>query len=384
MLYYRYRPGSEISFKELLYNEIYFGSQEECNDPYDCKVFYEFPQDRIRWKRLLEQTLQIDDAVFKSMLINRLTKHICAKPPTTLESLMTIPFLNNFPLNNEMQESTLINMEEAIRRFIKIYIPATQYFACFSTTPSQVSMWSHYANNHRGFCLIFKAINNKLQQSNAYSQKQIRRETPNGLAQNMSYAMPKEFTFQAVDYRKKVEPLNAFKCLSQFIYGDEVDDKKRDELWQEQYSHFLQKELSWQNEMESRLILSPPPSWLFGKHIPYTNHERLFHYQPTQLVGIITGARISENDRNRILEIVTEKKEQTYLAKKPYILFDFVTFEARLSTEQRIIEIHPTHILGATSLKPGDKGFDDRLSQWEKGWGLAFHEGGACRKVQVD
>ena len=39
MLYYRYRSGSELSIKELIYDELYFASQAECNDPYEGKIF---------------------------------------------------------------------------------------------------------------------------------------------------------------------------------------------------------------------------------------------------------------------------------------------------------------------------------------------------------
>ena len=37
MLYYRYRSGSELSVKELIYDELYFASRAECNDPYEGK-----------------------------------------------------------------------------------------------------------------------------------------------------------------------------------------------------------------------------------------------------------------------------------------------------------------------------------------------------------
>jgi len=59
MLYYRYRPGGELSLKELRYNEIYFSSAAESNDPYDGKVFLSYKFDRDKWKRLLELAWEI-------------------------------------------------------------------------------------------------------------------------------------------------------------------------------------------------------------------------------------------------------------------------------------------------------------------------------------
>lgn len=53
LLYYRYRPIGELSLKELRYNEIYFSSATESNDPYDGKVFLSYKFDKDKWKRLL-------------------------------------------------------------------------------------------------------------------------------------------------------------------------------------------------------------------------------------------------------------------------------------------------------------------------------------------
>ncbi len=53
MLYYRFRTFSELTLKELLYNEMYFASPEECNDPFDSKTFYTFPSDKYRWSKLI-------------------------------------------------------------------------------------------------------------------------------------------------------------------------------------------------------------------------------------------------------------------------------------------------------------------------------------------
>lgn len=38
MFYYRYRPATELAIKELIYDEMYFASEAECNDPYEGKM----------------------------------------------------------------------------------------------------------------------------------------------------------------------------------------------------------------------------------------------------------------------------------------------------------------------------------------------------------
>ena len=53
-LYYRYRPMSELSIKELMYDEMFFASTEESNDPYEGKVFFKFEKSQEKWNRLLD------------------------------------------------------------------------------------------------------------------------------------------------------------------------------------------------------------------------------------------------------------------------------------------------------------------------------------------
>ena len=190
MHYYRFRSDSELSFKELIYNEIYFGSPEECNDPFDSKTFYEFPHDAERWRRLLDQSLHIQDKEFKDRLLSDLVSHILELPVMTLERLMNESFLNLLPLNIKMQPQTLINMENAIRKMIKNYIPAKRFFACFSKTCTESLMWSHYASSHKGYCLIFRSIEGKLEVSSARKKRSISRLTPKSFSPQMSYTLP--------------------------------------------------------------------------------------------------------------------------------------------------------------------------------------------------
>lgn len=371
MHFYRYRFGSLLSIKEMMYNEIYFGSQKECNDPFDSKAFYQFPDDPIRWKRLLDQALQVEDTEFKKFLLEDLTSHLCSLSPVSLEDLVEQPFLDLPELRERFQQQTLQNMEAAIRRFISTYIPPTRYFACFSTVNAETLMWAHYANNHKGFCLIFKSIENKIKQDPNHKKRQIRRKTLKGIAPDMTYQMPADFEFQPIDYKANVEPLNAFQSLSSFVYGKELTEEEANTLRTNQQSHFRQKHHAWHYEKEYRTVLSPPPSWLFGGQQEYTPHERLFRYDPNQLVGIIFGARMPETEKIGIIEIINDMLDRRYdNAVYPFIRFDFITFNAKLSTNQRSIEIHPREILGVSSLKFGEKDFDRRYQEWKDGWGF--------------
>lgn len=58
MLYYRYRSGSELAIKELIYDELYFASKAECNDPYEGKLFAKFDKNKDLWERLISESLE--------------------------------------------------------------------------------------------------------------------------------------------------------------------------------------------------------------------------------------------------------------------------------------------------------------------------------------
>ena len=58
MFYYRYRSGSELAIKELIYDELYFASREECNDPYEGKTFAAFSKNEALWSNLINEALK--------------------------------------------------------------------------------------------------------------------------------------------------------------------------------------------------------------------------------------------------------------------------------------------------------------------------------------
>ncbi len=200
MHYYRYRSGSELSFKELLYDEIYFCSPEECNAPFDSKVFYQFPADLEAWKRLIHVALS--------------QRGLQGEPPRELASILT----NSCPLSFEEMASPdfweqamqsllsrsgptpCLHAIAAVQGLIDRYKPKSTNFVSFSRSKKDILMWSHYAANHVRFCLIFKSIDGKLEQCPDRKKRGISRETRGGLAPHMSYGWPDAFPFQDIEY----------------------------------------------------------------------------------------------------------------------------------------------------------------------------------------
>jgi hypothetical protein len=189
MLYYRFRPFSELSIKELIYNEIFFTSTDECNDPFDSKAFYEFGDQVDYWGNILKI---VGDKIggLDERLINAIAKRISNLCPMTYDDALNLDITQIcFDMMLQKNAALFQSLAVCFNQFLKLYKPEPSYFACFSKVNSEPLMWSHYASQHQGFCLIFKPIDGKLRQFPTYERRSIRRKTPNSLAPDSNYVL---------------------------------------------------------------------------------------------------------------------------------------------------------------------------------------------------
>jgi hypothetical protein len=370
MHYYRYRPYSEISLKELLYSEIYFTSPEECNDPFDSKTFYVFQSNLEKWKKVILFVTEQGKIPIPDSTLNSFAKHICSQCPLTFEEAMENDLVNNFIASNEGELNFVKIISSRIQSMLRIYQPQTRYFVSFSKSKDEPSMWSHYADKHNGFCLIFKSINGKLLQSHFQKKKSTTRNITNGIALQFSHEISDSFQFFDIDYSADVEQLDAFLNLPVYINGDVNTDEERNKLHKIMESHYLQKSKSWHLEEEARIVWRPPMGYMVGGIWKFSQQERLFHYEPSQLAGIIYGARLDDAKKERLREIIKERQSwQSNLPPYKHIVFNFIEFEAKLSNKQRDVEIVPISILQKNAIMPNDPNFNRLYEEWAAGWG---------------
>jgi hypothetical protein len=386
MLYYRYRPSGELSLKELRYDEIYFSSTAESNDPYDGKVFLSYKFDKEKWKRLLETAWQgIDGKEALSILTFPLSEHLAEHSPSTYEETMRYDF-RRILLDKvqRLDPLTAYQLDRLIKQFVDIYRPGGCYTVSFSKTNNNALMWSHYASKHKGFCLVFKALDGFLYQDKNRQLQSIERKTPNGLlAPSSGFGLPDRFMFCDINYSSDIEMIDASKYMPTYIFGRDLAEYERIKFVNENESKCLEKHDCWRYEDEARLILHEPTAWLFGDHFIPTQEERLLHYQPTQLVGIILGALMEPNMKDRIREMVHRRMGRISRNCKGSAVFDFVLFEAKISDKSRDLEITPQEIYSfADVLLKDDPKFSSRYKAWEEGWAIEFDKNsvGASRK----
>lgn len=384
MLYYRFKSSSELCFKELLYNEIYFSSPDECNDPFDSKTFYEFSGNTEKWRNLIGLAMRDINGI-ENISIDFVSETLSGYCPTSFDDLAKSDMTQIFVDAMEKKNAALATVANyCLKKVLDTYKPSISYFVSFSRKNNEPLMWSHYAARHEGYCLIFRSQNGALNQDPTKSKTSIRRSTQGGLAPTMSQEISNSFLFQDITYHPEVKPLCAFSRFPASVAGEPSSEKERLELAEAQNSQYLHKHISWEYEAESRLTLKPPIPWLFGSHFEFSKQERLFYYQPCQLAGIIFGARMSEENKKRILDILLQRQHDiSGSVDYKRVMFKFVIFESTLSKGKREIEIRPEKILALSkNYDSSDPDFNKFLKEWTEGWGWES-EGGRCTRVQV-
>ena len=355
-----------------MYGELFFTSTEECNDPFDSKSFYEFPNDVNRWAQLFKFVLGKLQNLYPQCA-NIVASEVCRNCPLTFEEASSLDYYSLFfQVTNKKDQQFALAAANGVEHVFNLYKPPTRYFVSFSRVNNEPLMWSHYAMRHEGFCLVFRSHDGMLKQNPLLARTSVQRKTPAGMAPSMGYGIPDGFLFQDISYVPVVNHLCAFQLFPQAVAGRIQSEEERIEIAHIQANQYLQKHPSWSYESESRLTLSIPTPWLFGDRFEYSVQERIFNFEQTQLVGIIFGARMSDDHKNRVYQILDDRKEQiSKQVNYKRVIFDFLVQQAQLSSRHREIEIHPAKLITLLEpIEPNDKKFEQKYQQWIEGWGM--------------
>lgn len=381
MFYYRYRSGSELSIKELIYDELYFASREECNDPYEGKTFATFSADKDLWGNLIKEALKAFNLKNLNSLEERIVEYFLSQSPMPVENVFKIQKEEFMKIGKRSFEQRLLpSILEAIQNYVMWYFPEERYFASFSKKNDNFLLWSHYANNHSGFCLVYRTIDGKIKQSNDWK----RTKTETLTLPRLAFIVPDAFEICDVEYISKPKYSDGFICFPASVAGDKYSPEEIESVRAERDKIYLQKHSVWDYEQEARVVLSSGVQWLAGKKLTLPAHQRLFHIDSTHIVGIILGTKMSDVQRQRIKEIIAEKVERWYIHSTGHrIISNFVLFEEKLSETNREVIIEPTEIYnGMTVITKTDPDFSHLYDEWQNGWAVEF-EGDSAKKIQV-
>ncbi len=283
---FRFRPYSPISLKEILYGEVFFVTKDELNDPYDTKNPAIFNANMEAYSGLVNYILD-DDRYGLSFLAKERNNisidsiaSFLAKEDLAYDEL--IKQLNSKEFEDVVIKAFCIGESigwslvfiRSLKHFIHKWTGGHCYIASFSKKCTDPVMWSHYAHNHTGFCLLFSVENNLFKKK-----------------ESIHHSLDDEYKFEEVDYDKQNVTTNGFYTLPSSIYGNSIIDPDAERLKYQKIKRqsFLTKFESWRYEKEVRLIHD---DWFTSKASANGVNkrpicERIFYYDQKQLTGLI-------------------------------------------------------------------------------------------------
>lgn len=292
--YYRFRPLTELTIKELIYDEIFFASTEECNDPYDCFPFIVFPPDRDKWGRLL--SFAWDDE-FAQKYLEDFVEYLCKHGNISLKDLMSQDFRFLSKEETIKGDISFFSHVRKLHSCIEAYTFKKKYFASFSKSCMDYLMWSHYADKHNGICLIFKPIGKGL-----FQRKDVLRRKFTFKSVQLSVANP--FIFRDVAYCKQPQTIDGFDSFpadicEKYSFGSE---EERIDFLESREKYFLEKLDCWDYEKEVRLLLPAPAAWVAGK-IELSKNQRLLITIQLNLLELSLAQEQLKNIKNELLRL---------------------------------------------------------------------------------
>lgn len=361
MLYYRYRPMSALSIKELIYDELYFSYPSELNDPLDGLISYEFQEDFPKWNRLL-------DLAFKGLPVDTkfLADSFSKKSPLSVRKLVESPtllFELILSFIGESKKKLAYLLSETLKDYISGYIPSEGCSVSFSRTYKNALMWSHYTGKHEGFCVIFRSIEGNINQCKSRYKKMI------NLSENCHLTVNEKFKMHDVNYGQK-KNLDGFTLFPSHVYGRELSSEELTSYWGNRESTYLTKSACWNYEEESRLYISSSLASVSMEAL--SSIDRIFHYDNSQIAGVIYGMRMSEQNKSIVKEILLRKSKERYMdTKNEKYLFDIVSFDASFSDDQHTIFIEPSEIFDCGKvINSSNPSFNTKYNSWENGEAL--------------
>lgn len=268
----RYRRLNEKNLNALAQGKVYFSTPAFFNDPFDSFAYVNeeklFASIAHEWETGFEQ-----GEFFKKVM------NIDPDCETARQ-------IKERVLNKEAQKHQIQRIKEELKRIQKQVAENTRVI-CFSETAFSNLMWSHYAEDHTGFALLFDFED--LQSATAYDASdnpipyKTKLERVNYLKQAPDYG---QLFFQEMPNRMTISP-------------PFMQDKKSSTF----HSQFLyNKQADWSYEKEWRLCT-------IGEDLSEKSNA---HYLKINPCAVLLGARMKYKDRFPILQILAGKDIKVY------------------------------------------------------------------------
>lgn len=179
-----------FSKEALANNTVHLSAPSEFDDPYDCNVYVagnEFALQRVQYYASLCDVIIKQEWDYAEVSRN-LAKHIFMHISSGGKVASLFELDKNNQLVHAHQEYFLLSLEKELLKadadgesYYKAinHVIDTEYnnmqktanrfrVSCFAQSPYSMLMWSHYANNHQGFCIEYETPDYSKENENIY------------------------------------------------------------------------------------------------------------------------------------------------------------------------------------------------------------------------
>ncbi len=192
------------------------------------------------------------------------------------------------------------------------------YSACFARECNNSSVWGHYAEGHKGVCLMFEANESAERTEPTITLNKLSESSNKG---EVGSDVPMQI--RDINYASKTGEIDFFrsigwlpqKTLEEYWYSDEKGNfsecglhlrNNNVDAWKTEYWKVFLRDISvktkdWKYEKESRMILTNSLFDLRDKK------QRTLTYDFNSLKGIIFGINTSDTDKLNIIQIIKIK-----------------------------------------------------------------------------
>jgi len=236
---YKYRSVDDRTISIIVSAVAYFAHADQFNDPFDCRIRFNYDGSDDDWRNFLKRK-------FKD--------YYPKIPSNRAEELIE----ERIQSGHSRDKKFLDQIDEDARR----HLADRTAILSLAADPTQILMWSHYADSHKGCCLQFST-----------QHKLFKRA-------------------RKVRYRSKYPNIS-------FLEIDDPNDNRKSARFVE--TLFCTKAKFWKYEQEWRVLGDEPG---------------LYQYEPSALTGIIFGYWMKPEHKDLIRRLVEKRNPsvQTYQA----------------------------------------------------------------------
>lgn len=279
-LFKYYAPTSD-NILDIKNQRLWLAHPQSFNDPFDCNIGYDIKKyEKNCLLKFINENGCVDESnkehgftvsdknrIIRSRLENCSYEHEYMTVLWKILETKADDFQQKILMPFSLGKAQEISDKIAILRNENIRVACFSNFEKYAEFPNQIVMWSHYADNHKGFCIEYNLESLKKNTSFSLSDAEFYKEKKNEYLTERNNAIIKAGLFPVEYTANRVNiPVSKLHKINIDASGNLTYNSNIDELF---YKALLVKSANWSFEKEWRIIIDGQVSEYFGNKIPF-------------------------------------------------------------------------------------------------------------------